>query len=69
MDEIRELLEVIRQEERTGLSCPVDNPNDIETMRAWLVWARKQPSLTKRRKPIGHVRSDPEWDNVAGYHI
>ncbi len=69
MDEVKELLEVIQQEVRTGLSCPTKNPRDVKTMRAWLIWARRQPSLPKERKPIGHVRRDPDWDNVAGYHI
>lgn len=69
MDEIKELLEVIHQEERTGLSCPVTNPHDIKSMQTWLAWARMQPSLPKKKKPIGHVRREPDFDNVAGYHI
>lgn len=68
MEEIKELLEVMRQELRTGLSCPAENPHDVDAMRTWLVWARRQPSLPQKRKPIGHVRHAPDWDNVAGYY-
>lgn len=68
MDEIKELLEVIQQEGRTGLSCPVENPHDVKAMQKWLVRARQQPSLPKKRKSIGHVRREPDFDNVAGYH-
>lgn len=69
MKEIKELLEVIQQEHRTGIKCPINNPENRKEMQAWINWARKQPSLSPKRKPIGHVRSDPDWDNVAGYHI